>query len=129
MSFSTVHKGPKSVDFDKSEAPEDGIKADREVQKVEGEETQAVNIEGCRVHVVMPQLCPVRLQHSILQVAGSEVNANVYQVHKVGRVVQAEPNYQGFWRDFLGIALLANDPFDTSFLSVLSESVKLFFGK
>lgn len=34
MSFSTVHKGPKSIDFDKSEAPEDGIKSDGQIQKI-----------------------------------------------------------------------------------------------
>lgn len=33
MSFSAIHEGPKSVDFDKSEAPQDGVETNGQVLK------------------------------------------------------------------------------------------------
>lgn len=65
MTLGAVHERPEPVDFDKSEGAQDGVEADRQVEEVQRQETEAVNVEGGRVHVVRSQLGGVGLEHAV----------------------------------------------------------------
>lgn len=88
-----VHERPEPVDLDDAERPEYGVEPDGQVQEVERQQAQAVDVERSRVHVVVPQLGRVRLQHAVLQVPGAEVEQDVDHVQQVAQVVQAEPHH------------------------------------
>uniref|UniRef100_A0A182FCK8 Uncharacterized protein n=1 Tax=Anopheles albimanus TaxID=7167 RepID=A0A182FCK8_ANOAL len=102
-----IHERPEPVDLDEPERAQDRVEADREVQEVERQQTQAVDVEGGRVHVVLPELGRVRLQHTVLEVAGPEVEQYVDEVQEVGEVVKAEPHH-----DRLAVDLLEREPID-----------------
>ena len=63
-----VEKLPEAIDLDKPADAEHGLELEAQVEEVEGEEAEEVDVEGGRVHVVLPQLHRVRLQHPVLQV-------------------------------------------------------------
>ncbi len=91
MPFSPIHEGPKSIDFDESEAPEDGIETNGQVEEVQRKETETVDVERGGVHVVVAEFGGVGLEHTVFQVPCPEVNPDVEQVQKVCHVVQAKP--------------------------------------
>ena len=63
-----VHEGPELVDLDQPEDPEYGLEPQRQVQEVQGQQAQAVHVEGGGVDVVLPELGGVGLQHAILEI-------------------------------------------------------------
>lgn len=65
--FRAVHEGPELVDLDEAEDPEDGLEPQGEVEEVEGQEAEAVDVEGRGVHVVLPELRRVRLEDAVLR--------------------------------------------------------------
>ena len=62
-----VHEGPELVDLDEAEDPQDGLEAEGEVEEVEGQEAEAVDVEGRGVHVVLPELRRVSLEYAVLR--------------------------------------------------------------
>jgi len=101
VSLGAVHERPEPVNFDQTERPEDGVEADGQVQKVQRQQTQTVDVERRRVHVVVPQFGRVRLQNAILEVACPKVHRDVQQVQNVRKIVQAKPQQQRLARYFL----------------------------
>ena len=67
MPLGPVHEGPELVDLDEPEDPEDGLEAEREVEEVQRQKTQAVDVERRGVHVVLTELRRVRLEDAVLQ--------------------------------------------------------------
>jgi hypothetical protein len=61
VSLAPIHEGPKLVDLDQPEDPENGLEAERQVEKVERKETETVDVKRCRVHVVEAKLGGVHL--------------------------------------------------------------------
>ena len=51
-----VEKLPEAINLDKPADAEHGLELEAQVEKVEGEEAEEVDVEGGRVHVVLPQL-------------------------------------------------------------------------
>ena len=86
-----VHERPETVDFDQSETPEHRIEAERQVEEIQWQQTEAVDVEGRRVHVMLTQFGGVRLQDALVQVARPEVECNVHDVDEIAEVVEAEP--------------------------------------
>lgn len=61
MSFGTIEKREKAVDFDESKASKNRIEAHAQVEKVGRKQTQAVDIEHCAIHVMLSQFFCVGL--------------------------------------------------------------------
>jgi len=78
--FGAVHERPEPVDLHNSERPEYRVEPDGQVQEVEWQQTQTVDVERSRVHVVVAQLDRVRLQHAVFQVSRAEVEQYVDHV-------------------------------------------------
>lgn len=110
VSFCAVHERPEAINLDEAERAQDRIEADAQVEEVERQQAQAVDVERRRVHVVLPQLCRVGLQHAVLQIAGAEVKKDVDQVEKVGEVVEAKPHQQRLAVDLLERKAIDDDP-------------------
>ena len=92
VALAAVQKVPKAVDFDQPEAAQRRIEAQREVEKVQGQQTETVHVEERRVHVVLPDLARLRLEDPVVDVAGPEVEGNVQYVQKIGEVIQRHPH-------------------------------------
>ena len=69
-----VQKLPESIDLDKATDAEHGLELEAQVEEVEGKEAEEVDVEGGGVHVVLPQLHRVRLEHPVLQVGWGSIN-------------------------------------------------------
>lgn len=82
--FGAVHERPEPVDLHQPEGAQDRVEADGQVEEVQGQQAQAVDVEGGRVHIMVAQLSRVRLQHAVLEVARAEVEHYVGQVKEVG---------------------------------------------
>ena len=61
VSFGAVCEGPELIHFDETENPENGFEAEREVEKVERKQTETINVECGRVHVMLAKFRRIRL--------------------------------------------------------------------
>ena len=89
--LSPVEEHPEAVDLYETETPKVRPESDGEVEDVQRQQTQTVDVERHRVHVVYPQFNTVRLKHPVQEIAAAEPERYVAQVHEVGRVVEHEP--------------------------------------
>lgn len=105
-----VQERPEAINFDQAETTENGLEANGQVQKVQGQQAQTVNVEKCTVHVVLPQLDTVRLQNALLQVACAKVDKDVEDVDEIGEVVEQEPSAPSLVVDLLECAPVDDGP-------------------
>lgn len=96
-----VHKRPEPVDLDEPEAAQHGIETNGQVEEVEREQAKAIDVESCRVHIVLSQFAGVRLQHALFQIARPEVKGNVKDVDQIAKVVETQPHHQRVAGDLL----------------------------
>lgn len=54
MAFCAIHERPEAVDLDEAERSENRVEPDGEVEEVQRQQTEAVDVEGGRVHVMRP---------------------------------------------------------------------------
>ena len=91
VALGPVEEAPEPVDFDEAEAAQYRVVADAQIQNVERHQTQTVDVEPGRVHVVVSESDRVGLEHALLEEARPKVEHYVAYVQKVGQVVEGEP--------------------------------------
>ena len=80
VSLRSVEEGKKLVHFDEAKHAEYGRERHAQVEYVQRHQTQTVDVEAGRVHVVVPQADRVRLQHALLKETGPEVKQYITKV-------------------------------------------------
>lgn len=96
VSWRLCGRSNSPVYFNKPKASQYAVESNWQVQKIEWQQAQAVDVKSGTVHVVMSQFGCVCLQYTIFEVSGSEVEDDVHEVQKVRKIVEAEPDDQGF---------------------------------
>ena len=91
VTLSAIEKYPKLVHFDQTETSEYRIVAYAQIEYVQWHQAQTIDVEACRVHVVMSQSHRIGLQHALFQVTGAKVKYDVQCVQQVGKIVEYEP--------------------------------------
>ena len=67
VALGAIHERPELVDLDQAEDSEYGFEAQAQIKEVQGQETEAVDVEHGGVQVVLAQLRRVRLENAILE--------------------------------------------------------------